>query len=221
MVRMRFMRPPGRAIVLGLTVLLACLAGACGTRQSIRGVETDGLDRKLSTFAFIEEGDLVTFIVDTRATFYREKTPYIPLEITVANKGLRQLRLTRESFTLIDEEGNRYPVASPEELIRGYEFLDLDRNPPLAELRGITDSKFGTYTKYPSQFSPTRMGNAGLTAAGGSTLVRDSISLPRFGVIFDFIYFSQPTTGLKGHRFELFLESPDLEDPVFVKFMVK
>ena len=215
-------RPLDRTVALALSVLLVVLAGSCATRQAIRGQETNGLDRKLSTFAFIEEGDLVTFIVDTRATFYREKTSYIPLEISVANKGLRQLRLTRESFTLIDADGNRYPVASPEELMRGYEFLDLDRNPPLAELRGITDGKFGAYTKYPSKFSPTRMGNPGLTvAAGGSTLVRDSVSLPRFGVLFDFIYFTQPKTGLKGQRFELFLESPDLENPVFVKFMVK
>lgn len=207
---------------LALVASLSCVLPACGTRQPMRGQETgDALDRKLSTFAFIEEGDLVTFIVDTRATFYREKTPYIPLEISVANKGLRQLRLTRESFTLIDEDGNRYPVASPEELMRGYEFLDLDRNPPLAELRGITDGKFATFTKYPSKFSPTRQGDPNLNLAGGSTLVRDSVSLPKFGVIYDFLYFTQPTTGLKGRRFELFLESPDLENPVFVKFVVK
>ncbi|NIM01294.1 MAG: hypothetical protein GTN89_12530, partial [Acidobacteria bacterium] len=52
---------------------------------------------------------LMTLIVDTRATRYREQSPYIPLEIAIANNGLRQIALTRESFTLIDEAGNRYP----------------------------------------------------------------------------------------------------------------
>ena len=85
---------------------LALLLG-CAARQPIRGQETSGLDRKLSTFAFIEDGDLVTFIVDTRATFFREKDDYIPIEIAIANTGLRKLTLTRESFTVSDEEGNR------------------------------------------------------------------------------------------------------------------
>ena len=44
--------------------------------------------------------------------------------------------------------------------------------------------------------------------------------MPRFGVIIDFLYFPMPSTGLKGHRFELFLDTPELEDPLFVRFVV-
>jgi len=203
---------------IGVIVALLCASAVfvgCASLQPMRGQETTGLDRKLSTFAFIEEGDLVTLIVDTKATRYREDSPYIPLEIAIANKGLRQIALTRESFTLIDEQGNRYPAATPRELIESYEFLDLDRN-QLAELEGIIFNKFAAMARYPSQFSPTRGANF-----GRSNIVRDLVSLPKHGYLLDFVYFPAPKTGLLGHRFELFLGSQHLETPVFVKFEVR
>ena len=198
-----------------LPMLALTLLASCAARQPIRGQETDALDRKLSTFAYIEQGDLMTLIVDTKATRYRENSPYIPLEIAIANNGLRQIALTRESFTLIDEEGNRYPAASPRELIEGYEFLDLDRN-QLAELDGIIFNKFAAFARYPSMFSPTRG-----YSFGRSNIVRDLVSLPKFGYLLDFVYFPAPKNGLLGKRFELFVNSQQLEDPVFVKFEVK
>ena len=193
----------------------AVVLAGCATMQPMRGQETTGLDRKLSTFAYIEEGELMTLIVDTKATRYRDESPYMPLEIAIANTGLRQIALTRESFTLIDEEGNRYPAASPKELLESYEFLDLDRN-QLAELEGITFNKFAAMARYQSRFSPTRV-----STPGRSNIVRDLVSLPKHGYVLDFIYFPTPRTGLVGHRFELFVASQHLENPVFVKFEVK
>jgi len=205
-----------RAFAATLIGVGLILGAACGTRQPIQGREADDLDRKLSTFAWIE----------TQATRYREQGPYIPLEIGVANRGLKKLTLTRESFTLIDEEGNRYPVASPEELIENYEFLDLDRN--LADLEGIIFNKFAAYQRYQSNFSPIREGDFHpvadpdpVLAPGGRNLVWDRISIPKHGYILDFIYFPQPKNGLKGRRFELIMSAPELEDPAFIKFMVK
>jgi hypothetical protein len=219
-------------LLLGLVML------GCASRQPVEGGPASDLDRKLSTFAWIEEGDLVTLIVGTRATFYREKTPYIPLEIAVANNGLKRLMLTRESFTLIDQDGNRYPMATPKELLENYDFLDLDQRPSglmtsgrranpmdelrdgvsmgLAELEGIVFNRFAAYTRYESKFSPSHQ-----MQSGRSMVVIDSVRLPRYGYIIDFIYFPQPEGGLKGRRFELFMDSQDLPEPVFVKFMVK
>ncbi len=54
-----------------------------------------------------------------------------------------------------------------------------------------------------------------------STVVRDVVYLPKFGYLIDYIYFPRPVTGIKDQRFELFLESQSLEQPVFVKFEVK
>ena len=205
-----------RCVRVVSVLLVLVLGAACaGVREPMRGQETSGLDRKLSTFAFIEQGEIMTLIVDTKATRYREATAYIPIEIAIANNGLRQIVLTRESFTLIDEEGNRYPAASPKELIESYEFLDLDRD-QLSELQGIVFNRFAAHQRYPSMFSPTRN-----FTHGRSNLVRDLVSLPKHGYLLDFVYFPAPKTGLLGHRFELFVDSQQLESPVFVKFEVK
>lgn len=197
-----------------LPIVLA-LAASCATRQPMTGQPAADVDRKLSTFAFIEEGKLATFIVDTRATRYREKERYVPVEISVANRGVKQLTLTRESFVLADENGNRYPCASSKELLDNYEFLDLDRN--LSELSDIVFNRYAAMTEYPSKLSPTRT----VTRPGERATVTDSVVLPRYGYLIDMIYFPAPTTGLKGHRFELTMSAPELTDPIFVKFEVK
>ena len=186
-----------RRPILIAPILVAALAVSCGSRQPIVGEKASDLDRKLSTFAFIEDGDLVTFIVDTRAARFRDESAYMPVEICIANRRLRTLSLTRESFTLIDEEGNRYPAAGPQELIERYKYLDIDRS-GFAELEGIVFNKFAAFHRYPSKFSPTREGNFGKVLAGGSELVRDRINLPKFGYLLDFIYFPRPSDGLMG-----------------------
>jgi hypothetical protein len=202
-------------IVLLLIVGLAAGVASCATRSEVRGGKAPGLDRKLSTFAYIEEGDLVTFIVDTRSARNREQAPYMPLEIAVANRGVRQLTLTRESFTLVDQEGNRYPCAGPKELLEGYEFLDMDRS--LTELNEIVFNRFAAFTAYPSSFTPTRTVSANPFT---SNLVRDSLTLPKFGYFIDYLYFPRPKTGVLNKRFDLFMQAPELKDPVFVKFAV-
>ena len=194
---------------------LVLLTASCATRQPMTGQVAADVDRKLSTFAFIEEGKLATFIVDTRPTRYREKERYVPVEVAIANRGVKQLSLTRESFTLADENGNRYPCASPKELLTNYDFLDLDRN--LAELNEIVFNRFGAMTAYPSKFSPTRRASR----PGESSVVTDNVQLPKFGYLLDMLYFPMPTTGLIGHKFELTVTAPELTDPVFVKFEVK
>ena len=204
-----------RTMVLIGAVLAGCtLASSCGMRQPIRGQETSGFDRKLSTFAYIEEGDILTLIVDTRPARDKDGSSYVPLEIAIANHGLRKLTLTLESFTLIDDEGNRYPAAGARELLASYGMLDFDRN--LGELEGIIFNKFAAMPRYPSQFSPTRT-----VSISGSSLVRDLVALPRHGYLIDFVYFPAPKTGVRDQPFELFLDSPDLAEPVFVKFEVR
>ena len=74
-------------------------------------------------------------------------------------------------------------------------------------------NKFAAYQQYPSNFSPDQ-------DWGRLQIVRDLVSLPKFGYMVDFIYFPEPPGGISGQRFELFLDSPSLEEPVFVKFEV-
>lgn len=199
-------------VVIGLT--LALVLSGCVSNQKIGGErEAADLDRTLSTFVWIEDGDVATLIVNARIARYREDSPYVPFQIAVANHGMRLMDLSRESFELVDEEGNRYPCVGPRELIEEYEFLDLDRQPALADLEGIVYDRFAAMTNYPSNFSPTR------TAIRGT--VRDRVTLPRHGFLVDFLYFPAPATGVKGKRFELFMNAPEMEHPVFVKFEVR
>ncbi len=201
------------ALMTGTILLLGWVEVGC-VRQPVLGTPASGVDRKLSTFAYIEEGDLVTLIVDTRATRDRDQAGYLPLEIAIANRGLKQLTLRRESFTLADSEGRRYPMASPTETLGNYQFLEFDRT--LAELEGIVFNRFGAFTRYPSNFSPT------LTLGSGRTnVVQDLVSLPRFGYLIDLIYFPVPEGGVLGRRFELFVDAPELADPLFVRFEVR
>jgi hypothetical protein len=203
-----------RKILLLVLVPFLALAGAssCVTHQR-SAADTSGLDYKLSTFAFMEEGDLVTFIVDTRASGIHKDDPYFPLEIGVANRGLKNLTVTRESFILIDEEGNRYQVANPRDLMQTYQHLDVDQT--LAELEGIVFNRFANFNRYPAVFSPTR-----LSGGPAITTVQDRVSLPKWGYFIDFIYFPTPSTGLEGKRFELHMEAPELPHTIFVKFIV-
>src|SRR5678809_1806137 len=92
--------------VLPVAVILLVLGVVgCSEHRSKPPREVGGLDDKLSTFAWKEDGNLIALIVDTRAARYVEESSYMPLEITVANRGLKELVLTRESFTLVDETG--------------------------------------------------------------------------------------------------------------------
>lgn len=198
------------APVLGLLLLSV----GCASRQPLRGTEVSGLDKKLSTFVFVESGDLMTLIVGTRAARDKDGQEYFPLEFAIANRGVRSIGLTLESFTLIDGEGNRYPAATPSELLRNYDMLDFDRN--LAEIESVTFNRFGAMARYPSNFSPTRT-----TTINGTNLTRDRLGLAKHGYIIDFLYFPTPPGGILGQPFELFVDSPDLPDPVFVKFEVR
>jgi len=205
---------PRNAIRTIAVLVLLVAVPSCATRQPLHGQEVKGFDKKLSTYAYMEEGDLVTLIVNTRPARDKDGQNYMPLELAIANHGMRKLSLTLESFTLLAADGKRYPAATPRELLTGYEMLDFDRN--LAELESITFNRFGAMARYPSNFSPTRA-----ISVGGSNLVRDSVGLPKHGYIIDFVYFPAPTTGIRNQPFELFLDSPDLPDPVFVKFEVR
>ena len=92
-------------VIIAAIVVLSVVFAAVSCKEPITGVEAPDIDRTLTTHSYIEEGSLVTFVVDTRATGIRANDAFIPLEVAVANRGLKNLTITRESFQLIDEDG--------------------------------------------------------------------------------------------------------------------
>lgn len=198
-----------RIVLAASLIALIAMFGACSTRTPST-LDTTDLDPTLTAFSYIEEGKLVTFIVDARVAQIHNRSTYFPLEVSVANRGLKNLTLTRESFVLIDQDGNRYHAATPRDLIESYQYLDVDREQ--AELAGIVDSRFANFTLYPATFSPTR-------EAGG--VVQERVTLPKWGYMIDMIYFPVPQDGLLERRYELHMESPDLPHAIFVKFAIR
>ena len=125
-----------------LAALLVVTAASCATRGQVGG-GPEQLDPKFTLSSYYEEGRLVALVVGTRATRMREKRSHIPLEVAIVNKGMEALTLTRESFTLIDEEGRRYPAVGSEELAEEYGSVDLDRR--LGEIAPVVRNRFGSY----------------------------------------------------------------------------
>ena len=57
-------------------LVFAALAAACALQPATVDRPAPDVDRTLTLYSYIEEGDLVTFIVDQRATRERDQVPY-------------------------------------------------------------------------------------------------------------------------------------------------
>ena len=182
------------------------LFGACAGKSKI-DAGPDALDPKFALSSYIEEGELVALVVGARAAQFREDRPFIPLEIAVVNKALPSLSLTRESFTLVDENGNEYPAVSGKELEQGDYNADLDVR--LSEIPPIVLGRWQAFLPVPSNFTTTF-----------DRPIERNANMQRFSYILDYLYFPHPETPVKGHRFELWMRAPELADPVFVRFAV-
>ncbi len=200
-------RVPRIALAAAVLVAAAC---APVLQPSGSTVEEGRLDPKLALSTWIEEGSEIALIVSTRATRFRLKQPFVPIEIAVVNRGLEGVTLTRESFTLADSKGNRYPLAGRQELTEGYGgSVDVDRR-NFYEAAPIVLGKYQSYNAVPSNFSP----------GFDNPIALDRVSLPRFSYILDFLYFPTPLGFAEGEPLELLLSAPELENPVFVRFTV-
>ena len=134
----------------------------------------------------------------------------MPVEIAIVNRGMKSLSLTRESFSLVDASGRRYPLAGPKELKAGYHgSIDLDRR-RFTEAAPIVFGKYASYNRVPSNFSP----------AFDDPIALDRVFLPRYSYIVDFLYFPSMQPYKLGDPLELDVSAPELANPLFVRFTV-
>ena len=197
-------------IVFGLA-LVAGLSSSCAPAMSRQSEIAAGgnLDDKLAHSTWIADGD-VTLIASSRATRFRLKQAYVPVEFAIINRGMKSLSLTRESFSLVDVHGNRYPAVGGKELEKGYKgSVDLDRE-RFTEAAPIVFGKYPSYSHIPSNFSP----------GFDNSIARDHVFLPRYSYIVDFVYFPSPAGYTIGEPLELRVSAPELPDPVFIRFTV-
>ncbi len=198
-----------------IVIALVLAGAACSRTIPASDAAPVGLSYKISTYAYAEYGEEITLIVGTRAAGYRASAEYMPVEIGVAYRGDGAFRLTRESFVLVDEQGNRYRMTEPRELLEQYDFLAMDRS-ALSEMPTIARTSFGAYRYYSNKFTPARS----TSIETRSDLTSNAIELPHFFYMTDFIYFPKPSTGIKGHKFTLLLESESPGEKLVVDFLV-
>ena len=197
-------------LVLPALFALALLSAACIIGGHTRHAQRAGeLDYKLGPFTYMEEGKLVSLAVGTEATKDREKEKYIPLHFAFANRGAPTLTLTRESFTLQDENGKRYPLASLQEVNQSYGPSAMDRH--FTTTFDMFRTRLSTFELAESNFFPER---------SSGRVVIDRVEVPRFYYVLDFLYFPHPDEQVVGRRFELHVKPGGTPDEFFVKFLV-
>lgn len=197
--------------LLAVGVGLGC-AGAFGGLP-----QEEGLHPRLTRFAYLEEGDLVSLAVDTEAARRRADREFIPLAVGVANIGLDRLVITRESFTLVDDEGNRYAMAGIREVRRSQPNTEYDFK-LTSQFRGVYLNRFEVWPRMPAVFFPFPSLDPPFRGRG---VARDRVELSKKTWMEDLLYFPHPEGDLLGRRYELQLDTEQLERPIFVKFAIE
>lgn len=189
--------------VLGVIVLLMT------EYTPAKGILQEELDAKYDQFTYVVEGDPVAVGVASYVARYREKEDYMPLEIGIANKMLEKLTLTRNSFTLIDEQGNEYSLTPVDELLENYHKQEADLK--LSHITQISRDLFGGLDQVESNFQPGRVSDK---------LVMDKVELPKWYYMIDMLYFQRPAAGIRGKKFTFRINTPEIEQPIQVRFRV-
>ncbi len=194
--------------ILGLSILgIVVFLMTDSTRG--KGILAEELDQKYDQFTYIVESDTVSVGVAAYVARFREKEDYMPLEIGIANKMLDKLTLKRNSFILIDEEGNQYSLTPVKELLENYHKQESDLQ--IVHITQISRSLFGGLDQVQSNFQPGRVSDK---------LVTDKVELPKWYYMIDMLYFPRPATGIKGKKFTFRINTPELAQPIQVRFRV-
>ncbi len=198
-----------RSCPQGLLLAVLLAAGAPGCTYSQSNVVRPGkLSPTLAPMVFKEEGDLILMTVGVGATRFHGSDPFIPLEVWLANKGITPyIRITRESFYVMDTFGRRYGMAGVEEVRRLQPGVTLDRRMTGAEFNAF---KFDAYRFVDSVFFPVV----------GASILNDQAEIHRYGYMRDMLYFPRPEGDLNGGIFELHLMAKELPEDIFVVFEV-
>lgn len=194
--------------ILGLSILgIVVFLMTDSTRG--KGILAEELDQKYDQFTYIVESDTVSVGVAAYVARFREKEDYMPLEIGIANKMLDKLTLKRNSFILIDEDGNQYSLTPVKELLENYHKQESDLQ--IVHITQISRSLFGGLDQVQSNFQPGRVSDK---------LVTDKVELPKWYYMIDMLYFPRPATGIKGKKFTFRINTPELAQPIQVRFRV-
>ncbi len=140
---------------------------------------------------------------------HRSEEAFLPLLVTISNRGRESVRLTRESFRLTDHLGREIPLADLAEVRRGYGKLELDHR----QVQGVglpLGTRLDRRKYIQSNYFPV------VTFGGG--VVRDSVSIGPLYWTVDLFYFRWPEGLRSGKGATLHLEGKGWEEPVKIPF---
>jgi hypothetical protein len=185
-----------------LVVAGGCIGGSRGTGSYPGRSQTSPT---LAPYIHFEEGDLVFFAVNTHLARLSLNEDLIPLEIAIANKSLDMLTVAPELILLRDSEGNRWPVASASESAGKSLQSRFNRNLQPVPFLDTVRLQLSAYQPLPATFG---------LRPGDYTMTR-TVELRKKTWIYAQIWFPNPGGELKGSQFEIWLNSPELPEPVF------
>jgi len=200
-------------VQINLFICLSLFFISCGTQQ----VESDlpaGLDKKHGAYSYIRGDREVSLLVDYEVARLRKDDKYFPLDVMIANNGLKSLTVTRESLILIDAEGKAYNMPTIDEIQKEYSNLWADslfKYPSaLSDEQALTS--FTYYQVQRSNFFPRTSGAARVT---------DKVIIRPKGYIDDRLYFPMPDSGIEKKKLILRLVALELDMPFDVVFTIK
>jgi len=204
---MRRFRVAGSIVLLGLLSLVtaACVTGG---RSAITGVDQGTrVSPSLARGMYYEEGRLVFFGVNSGLAQFRLKDDLLPLEIAVGNKSLKRLTVGPEGITLreVGQGGRAWPMATPSETVSGNLRSQFDRNLQPVSFLEVVRLQLAGMKYIPTTFG-LRPGNYEMSRT--ATLTSNTWT-------FSQVWFPNPGGELKGKLYEVWLEAPELEEPVF------
>lgn len=193
-------------VFISLALLVSCGGYDVNDESSAVGGDTVG------TF-FQGEDEHIIVSVDTELARLRTEEMFFPLSIKIANKRLRSLTLTRESFILIDASRTPYYMPDIKELQKNYDKLTPDSRyrSQTGLLRDQMPTSFTHYRRADSNFFPN--------TAGGARVI-DEVYVRQRGFMEDVIYFPMPPDGIDGKVLIFRIDAEELEVPADIAFSV-
>jgi hypothetical protein len=173
--------------------------------------------RKIGYFTFLNEDRSVALIVDVELARMRKTEKFLPLGIRVANKDIYPLKVDRQSFLLVDPTDRTYSMPGYKEVGAAYDKYSLDAKYYALKLfsEGDIMTGFASFRKLPCSFFPHPY-----KASAMHDVLIDSIEIPQGSFVQDLIYFPRPGSDVTGQKLRLRLQSPELEEPCEVAFIV-
>ena len=173
--------------------------------------------RKMGYFTYLNEDVSVALLVDVELARMRKAEKFIPLAIKLANKGIRTLKVNRQSLQLVDPANEAYTMPGFKAVEAVYNKYSLDAKYYARKVftEGDMLTSFSTFRKLPCSFFPHPYKDSDL-----HDVLIENIELPQGSFIEDLIYFPRPKSEAPGQVLRLMLLDSDLESYIDVGFVI-